>query len=192
MKTAAVEKKERSPHTTGEEDEVALDLNTARLLSAAPQVIGNVLGSMLGIKPHPPSSEIPIPTSYGITAFSHLRGAWEGVIRIHCRKNLAVEIAAKFFGTETAGLVAENIADALTEVASIVVGNLKGVLPGQCSHTIPALRDGTDPASANAGGLGVRKITVSTDHGALTLSFIPTSGFGKTPKSLVISSPSRA
>ena len=172
MKTAAVEEKERFTQTTREEHEVALDLHTARLLSAAPQVIDNVLGSMLGIKPHPPSNEIPIPTSYGITASSHLRGAWEGVISIHCEKNLAVEIASKFFGSETAGLVAENIADALTEVASMVVGNLKGVLPGQCSHTIPARRDGTDPASTNAGGLGVRKIIFSTDHGALTLSLI--------------------
>ena len=181
MKTAAVEKKERSTHAIREEDHAAVDLNTARLLSAAPQVIDNVLGSMLGLKPLPLSDEIPIPTSPGITAFSHLRGAWEGIIGIHCEKNLAVEIASKFFGTETAGRVAENIADALTEVASIVVGNLKGVLPGQCSHTIPVLRDGTGPASTDAGGLGARKITFSTDYGALALRLIPTSGFDKTP-----------
>ena len=181
MKTAAVEKKERFTQTTRGADEVAIGPNTARLLSAAPQVINNVLGSMLGLKLHPPSTEIPTPASHGITACSHLRGAWEGVISVHCEKNLAAEIASKFFGTEAAGLVAENIADALTEVASMVVGNLKGVLPGLCSHTIPALRDGTDPASTSASSLGVRRITFPTDDGGLTLSLIPTRGFGETP-----------
>jgi len=58
------------------------------------------------------------------------------------------------FGVRTGGLVAENIADALTEVTSMVVGNLKGALPGLCSHTIPVLRDPTDPAFASAGGPG--------------------------------------
>ena len=179
MKTTAVEEKGRFTQTSRGADEVAIYANTSRLLSAAPQVIDNVLGSMLGLELHPLSTEIPTPTSRGITASSHLRGAWEGVISIHYEKNLAREIAAKFFGTETGGLVAENIADALTEVTSIVVGNLKGVLASQCSHTIPALRDGTDPASTSASGLGVRRVTFPTDNGALTLSLISASRASK-------------
>ena len=181
MKTAVVEEKERFAPTSGGAADIALDPNTAELLSAAPQVIDDVLGSMLGLRLHPPSTRIPTPANQGITASSRLRGAWEGVISIHCEKGLAVEIASKFFGTETRGLVAENIADALTEVASIVVGNLKGVLSSQCSHTIPARKDGTDPASTSASGLGVRRITFPTDDGSLTLSLILTRGFGETP-----------
>ncbi len=176
MKTAAVEERERFAPVGGGADEVALGPNTERLLTAAPQVIDNVLGSMLGLELHPPSNETPAPTKHAITASSRLRGAWEGVISIHCENGLAAEIASKFFGAETEELVAENIADALTEVASIVVGNLKGVLANQCSHTIPALRDGTDPASTSESGLGVRRITFPTVEGALTLTLIPTSG----------------
>ncbi len=172
MKTAAVEEKERFAPTTG----VAPNPNTERLLTAAPQVIDNVLGSMLGLELHPPSTRIPTPANQGIMASSRLRGAWEGVVSIHCENGLATEIASQFFGTETEELVAENIADALTEVASIVVGNRKGVLANQCSHTIPAVRDGSNPVSKSASALGVRTITFPTVEGALTLTLIPTSG----------------
>ena len=76
MKTTAVEEKGRFTQTSRGADEAAIYANTSRLLSAAPQVIDNVLGSMLGLELHPLSTEIPTPTSRGITASSHLRGAW--------------------------------------------------------------------------------------------------------------------
>ncbi len=139
MKTAAAEKKEPFTRSAQTAEEAGVSPNTMRLLSAAPQVMENVPGGMLGLELHPPSTRISIPAGRGITASSQLRGAWEGVISIHCEKDLAAEIACKFFGARTGGLVAENIADVLTEVTSMVVGNLKGALPGLCSHTIPAL-----------------------------------------------------
>ena len=174
MKSAAAEKKEQVTRSAQAAEEAGVSPNTLRLLSAAPQVMENVLGGMLGLELHPPSTRISIPAGRGITASSQLRGAWEGVISIHCEKDLAAEIACKFFGARTGGLVAENIADALTEVTSMVVGNLKGALPGLCSHTIPALRDPSDLAFASAGGPGTRKITFPTGDGALTLSLIST------------------
>jgi CheY-specific phosphatase CheX len=74
---------------------------------------------------------------YGLTARVHFGGAWNGTLSIQCSTAEAKLLAKLFAGGESSGeLEQAECEDVLGELANIVAGNLKVVLPKgtQMSH----------------------------------------------------------
>lgn len=60
----------------------------------------------------------------------NIHGRWSGTVLLRCSEFLARHWAASMLGIETADVEHEDIADALGELANILAGNLKRILPG--------------------------------------------------------------
>lgn len=88
----------------------------------------------------------------------HLNGDWEGIITLTCSATLARQLAAILFGTEEQSTTAEQTQDMLGELANIVGGNIKGLLPAPSQLSLPAVTEGSDYLTLLPGGTVVSKV----------------------------------
>jgi chemotaxis protein CheX len=78
-----------------------------------------------------------------LAAAVRISGAWEGSVRLECPQEHAAAAAAVMFAGEVAG---EDARDALGELANVVSGNVKSLLPAPSVLSIPSVRgDSLDP-----------------------------------------------
>src|SRR3954466_2594878 len=57
-------------------------------------------------------------------------GDWNGVIVIACDETMGREAAGAMFGTAPSDVASDDVADAIGELANVIGGNLKSLLPG--------------------------------------------------------------
>lgn len=80
-----------------------------------------------------------------VTSFVHIDGAWQGVVMVQCTMDFASQLTKSMFDDDSDGPVGEaDLRDALGEVANMVAGNVKALLPEPCSISLPAVALGTD------------------------------------------------
>lgn len=88
----------------------------------------------------------------------HLNGDWEGAVTLNCSANLARQFASILFGTEEQSTTPEQTADVLGELANIVGGNIKGLLPAPSQLSLPSVTEGSDYQALLPGGQVVSKV----------------------------------
>ena len=74
------------------------------------------------------------------TGCVQITGAWDGAVTVDCPAELAHRTAAAMFGVEPES--ADEITDALGEVANMTGGNIKALLPGPSRLSLPAVAEG--------------------------------------------------
>src|SRR5207248_3096506 len=78
-------------------------------------------------------------------------GAWEGAVSLRCPEPLCRSFAADLFGRLAADVEDADVFDALGELANIIGGNLKALLPGVCRLGLPTAAVEEAPADAGHG-----------------------------------------
>lgn len=87
-----------------------------------------------------------------LTAVVRISGAWEGSLQLDCPQGHAVAAAATMFCAEIGTVTHEQACDALGELANVVTGNVKSLLPAPSALSIPAVRTTSpDPLDADGG-----------------------------------------
>ena len=71
-------------------------------------------------------------------------GSWEGVIVFTCPFELVREAAAAMFASEPGSVSDTEMQDALGEIANMLGGNLKLVLPAGVHLSLPSVTSGSD------------------------------------------------
>lgn len=79
----------------------------------------------------------------GVTAIISLDGEFQGAVVVHCATTLAVRLTADLFDTGSAPEVAD-VQDAIGELANMIAGNIKSILPHPCSLGLPVVAFGRD------------------------------------------------
>jgi chemotaxis protein CheX len=74
----------------------------------------------------------------------HLNGDWEGTVTFNCSAVLARQLAATLFGISEQSTTAEQTQDVLGELANIVGGNIKRLLPAPSQLSLPSVKEGSD------------------------------------------------
>lgn len=87
-----------------------------------------------------------------LTSSVTISGAWEGSVRIELGKRLARRLAAAMF--ETSDPAPTDVVDALGELANVLGGNVKSLLPGPSQLSLPKV------AAAAREGAGAREPAV--------------------------------
>lgn len=88
----------------------------------------------------------------------HLRGDWEGAVSLNCSATLARQLAAIMFDIPEHSTTPEQTQDVLGELANIVGGNIKGLLPLPSQLSLPAVTEGVDYLALLPGGQVVSKV----------------------------------
>lgn len=73
-----------------------------------------------------------------------LVGAWQGAVRVDCGQGLAQRAAMTFQGKSAGQLSLDEIRDAVGELANMVAGSVKALLPQPTHISLPSVADGND------------------------------------------------
>ena len=79
-----------------------------------------------------------------ITAAIHITGDFRGCVRLECSRALVLRSASIMFGQPEAELVREDELDVIGELTNVVTGNIKALVPGINSLSLPTIIDGSD------------------------------------------------
>lgn len=77
-----------------------------------------------------------------VTATVRILGAWRGCVVLTTPEPLARAAAAAMLGVRTEQLSRADVADAVGELANVVAGNLKSLLPAPSTLSLPAVAAG--------------------------------------------------
>ncbi|GAA3290004.1 MULTISPECIES: chemotaxis protein CheX [Dactylosporangium] len=84
------------------------------------------------LMPFPPEKPVA-----DVTASVSVTGAWRGHVLVSCSEAAAKHVAAALLGIEFEEVAEEDVADALGELANIIGGNVKSLLPEPCALSLP-------------------------------------------------------
>jgi chemotaxis protein CheX len=86
------------------------------------------------LMPGEPSGPEPVgPLAAAIT----VSGAWRGHVVVECSAAAARNVAAALLGVELTGVTVADVTDALGELANVIGGNVKALLPPVCALSLP-------------------------------------------------------
>lgn len=105
----------------------------------------NVWSSLLAVELTAVPDEAAVLTGPVLLAVVRISGAWQGRVELECSSDQAHAAAAVMFGAETTS--ADEAADAVGELANIVSGNVKSLLPAPSAMSVPSVR----PAGSTTG-----------------------------------------
>lgn len=117
-----------------------------------------------------PDGLLPGETAPGaeeVTGCVHLSGAYVGSIMLRCSAPAARYAAAALFSMQPAEVTQNEVVDALGELANMVGGNVKSMLPGPSALSLPSVVHGQ---LAVPGAQVVREVALSWRGEALVVS----------------------
>jgi chemotaxis protein CheX len=79
-----------------------------------------------------------------VTAAVYFAGAWHGAVLLECTRRQARRFAHLLMSIEPPETVDDDVRDALGELANMLAGNLKSVLPPGVVLSMPSVIEGSD------------------------------------------------
>jgi chemotaxis protein CheX len=86
--------------------------------------------------------DVAVPDEERLTGCVHITGEWRGAVLVEASDELSREAASAMFATPVADLSADEIADSLGELANMIGGNVKSLLPGPSTLSTPTVAQG--------------------------------------------------
>jgi chemotaxis protein CheX len=118
------------------------------------QIVGDVFGSFLGGDEALPLLAAPSTGDPAVAACVSITGGWSGHVVFACSLPASRTAAALLLLTPEDQLADADIADAVGELANMIGGNIKSLLPGPSVLTLPLVNIGGAtlhlPSSAEA------------------------------------------
>jgi chemotaxis protein CheX len=108
-----------------------------------------------------------------IIGIIHLSGGWEGFLLTGFEPSLAEAAAARMMAASDEPLTEEEVRDTVGEIANILAGNLKCLIPGWTQMSMPAVVEGTVSRKLELKVAPVRRFYFTTVHGRFWLTLVP-------------------
>jgi len=108
-----------------------------------------------------------------ITSAVHFVGEWRGAALVECGALVACQFAARYMGIEMPAAVDDDVRDVMGELANMVAGNLKSLLPRGVELSMPSVVEGNDYTLHICGGVNaVERMTFSSAAGDFRITLI--------------------
>ena len=129
---------------------VAAPIAVDKLQATLSQVITTMLGIGLDESNLFPTGQVALTPIFVPTTLSSavgFFGAWRGSCVVSCEPEVAKELTQRFLGmvADSPAEILAEIQDCMGEVANIVGGNVKNLLPRGVDHTVPTFGGATPP-----------------------------------------------
>ncbi len=138
------------------------------------EIVALVWQTVLGGEAPPRASTTDAPCALQVAELG-IQGAWNGTFELEADPVFAQAAAAARFGAD--GAAAAEQEEARREVANMLAGNAKALLPGPSTLGIPAVRRPHAPSS-----LATRLAYGGPHTGQFTVTLTPESGWGGGPE----------
>ena len=122
-------------------------MSNQRLESEIEHITESVCDNLLDMKVK--KSVLPSPSiaAAAVSRQVRLRGGWNGAVLVECSEALARRAAGTTFAIDPATATSDDIEDVVGELANMVGGNMKALLPGPTQLSVP---EEGDPDAAPA------------------------------------------
>jgi CheY-specific phosphatase CheX len=107
------------------------------------QIVSDVFTSMLGMYVVPTEAAWP-PCHPVITAAVYFSGSWKGALQITCSTKQTLEFSRRLLSATTLTSRAEDVCDSFGEIANMIGGNLKAILPRTVLLSTPSVLLGSE------------------------------------------------
>jgi chemotaxis protein CheX len=115
------------------------------------RIVVSVFQTMLQLDTEPAKSTWT-PAPDGLTAAIYFAGAWKGAVLLECTRPQAFEFTHRLMSIDPPGSVDDDVRDSLGELANMLAGNLKSVLPHGIDLSMPSVVAGSDYSLRVCGG----------------------------------------
>ena len=106
--------------------------------------IRTVWSTQLGLEIHDAEHRVNPSGTPTITAAIHISGDFHGGIRLDCSRALIRRAASIMFNLPEDQLNDADERDVVGEITNVVAGNIKALIPGSNSISLPTIIDGSD------------------------------------------------
>jgi len=134
------------------------------------QIVSDVLNVMFSSSSTPSISSEPDKNSY--TATVGFVGEWRGAVLVRCGIPTARDLARRLFRVRTVD--DDDVADAMGELANMIGGNLKSVLPPGVVLSVPNVALGGDLAVRICGQNGSKSTLYACEAGVFEVTLVRT------------------
>ena len=123
------------------------------------QVVDDVCSGMLGLEMEQ-SEEFNCEGTDALSAIIRISGSWDSMVQVLTPRKTAIAIASTMFAISKDELSEAEIRDAVGEIVNIVGGNLKGIVEGVSSLSLPCVgeSDGSAPFDSSFSGLSISNL----------------------------------
>ncbi|MGB9199518.1 MAG: chemotaxis protein CheX [Terriglobales bacterium] len=135
------------------------------------QIVATLFLTMLATEASPAQEDPPRGQDV-ITSVMPFAGTWKGDLVLECHWPQARCFAQRFLQTDEIDEFSEDIPSTIAELANIIAGNLKSVLPPGVSIGTPSIIQGKDYTVRVCGGKTICHRAFATDAGGFLLRLI--------------------
>jgi CheY-specific phosphatase CheX len=137
--------------------------------------IARTIWSTLFELPLEDADAAPLGPESIVTSCVQIDGAWQGAVVLQCPLTLARTLTAAMFQADAAPELDE-VHDALGELANMLGGNVKALLPGPSRISLPAVAVGSDYHMSVVGTNAVTSLAFTCDGHPLRVTLLQQSG----------------
>jgi len=107
-------------------------------------IVRSVWSTQLGLEIQDVEGPVQPSPSQTLTAAIHISGDYHGGIRLECSRAVVRRAASIMFDLPAERLTDDDERDVIGELANVVTGNIKALIPGTNSISLPTIVDGSD------------------------------------------------
>ncbi|HUO28471.1 MAG TPA: chemotaxis protein CheX [Bryobacteraceae bacterium] len=114
-----------------------------------------------------------------VTSAVQFVGEWQGATLFECGAQQACEFATLFMGIDKPAAIDSDVRDVMGELANMVAGNLKSLLPRGVDLSIPSVVEGSDYTMSLCGIKAVEQISFVSPSGDFRITLVEMSPSGR-------------
>ena len=118
------------------------------------RIAHDIFETMLGVEIEPAELEWQ-PARDRLTGAVYLAGAWRGAVLLECDRDQAYQFTNRLMAIPLPAEVNDDVRDTMGELANMLGGNLKSVLPHGVVLSMPSVVEGGDYSLRVCGGNAV-------------------------------------
>jgi chemotaxis protein CheX len=135
------------------------------------QIVVSVFQTMLQLEVAPADTALA-PGPNTITAAIYFAGSWKGAVLLECSSSQAFEFTHRLMSIDRPESINDDVRDAMGELANMLAGNLKSVLPHGIGLSMPSVVVGTDYSLRICGGNLVDRMPFASTLGVTWVTLI--------------------
>ncbi len=136
------------------------------------RIAADVFRTMLSLEIWPDTAAADLHHTEVVTAAVYFAGEWKGAVLIECTTSQAFDFTARLFSSAPPETMDDDVRDALGELANMVAGNLKSVLPGGVGISMPSVVEGKNYSLKVCGGNLSTRLRFQSPLGPLSIILV--------------------
>ena len=138
-------------------------LVTPECLEDQTAIVQNIFAIMVDMEMHPTLADAYFDQA--VSSALYFEQASKGVILVECSEKLAYIFTARLMSIDVPSSVDADVTDSMAELANMIGGNLKGLMPAETHISMPVVLEKQDVAGVVGNRTLLTQLNFAGEHG---------------------------